>query len=433
MARAMKETGLQWLGQIPKEWNLVRIGTQYTERRTKVSDTEYPPLSVTMKGILPQLSTAAKTDAHDDRKLVCKGDFAINSRSDRRGSCGISAYDGSVSLINTILCPRDEMNPEYYDWLFHSTMFSDEFYKWGHGIVDDLWTTNWQDMKRIFIPEPALEEQAKIAEQLNIICAEIDTVIVKTKATIEEYKKLKQSVITDAVTKGIRSNRLMQDSGIKWIGEIPADWGITTIGRMCFVTKLAGFEFTKDMVDNITDDGEVPIVRAQNIKMGRFLDSISEFISMPLSQKLNRCALDTKCLIITFIGAGIGEVAIFDKERRYHLAPNVAKIVINDDMKKFISEEFLLYFLMSSSGQEEVNKIKKATAQPSLSMETIRSIKCIIPPTIEEQNEIVAVLEQKCAEIDTLITKKTALLAEMESYKKSVIYEYVTGKKEVTV
>ena len=130
MARQMKDSGIEWIGDIPADWNIVRIGTQYTERKTKVSDTEYPPLSVTKKGILPQLETAAKTDAHDDRKLVCKGDFAINSRSDRRGSCGISAYDGSVSLINTILCPRDEMNPEYYDWLFHSTMFSDEFYKW---------------------------------------------------------------------------------------------------------------------------------------------------------------------------------------------------------------------------------------------------------------------------------------------------------------
>ena len=102
MAREMKETGLQWLGRIPKDWSLVRIGSQYTERHTKVSDTEYPPLSVTMKGILPQLATAAKTDSHDDRKLVCVGDFAINSRSDRRGSCGISPYDGSVSLLSLI-------------------------------------------------------------------------------------------------------------------------------------------------------------------------------------------------------------------------------------------------------------------------------------------------------------------------------------------
>lgn len=164
--------------------------------------------------------------------------------------------------------------------------------------------------------------------------------------------------------------------------------------------------------------------------MGRFIDNINEFISLEISKKLNRCALDKKCLLITFIGAGIGEVAIFDNDKRYHLAPNVAKIVINKEYKQMVSEEFLLYYLMSSSGQEEVNKIKKATAQPSLSMETIRSIKILIP-SYGEQSEITAYLDQKCAEIDTLITKKEQFLTELESYKKSMIYEYVTGKKEV--
>ena len=177
-----------------------------------------------MQGILPQLSSAAKTDAHDDRKLLCKGDFAINSRSDRRGSCGISKYEGSISLINIVLKPRKSIEPNYYNWLFHSTMFSDEFYKWGHGIVDDLWTTNWQDMKHISIPTPSILEQQKISAHLDSKCTEIDSVISKTKATIEEYKKLKQSVITQAVTKGIIPNRPMKDSGIEWIGEIPQEW-----------------------------------------------------------------------------------------------------------------------------------------------------------------------------------------------------------------
>ena len=141
----MKDSGIEWLGELPDLWKLSLIGNVYELRNTKVSDKDYPPLSVTNKGIVPQLETAAKTNAHDDRKLVKKGDFAINSRSDRRGSCGISSYEGSVSLINTVLAPLGEMNPRYYDWLFHTIQFSDEFYKWGHGIVDDLWTTNWRD------------------------------------------------------------------------------------------------------------------------------------------------------------------------------------------------------------------------------------------------------------------------------------------------
>ncbi|MDE5560919.1 MAG: restriction endonuclease subunit S, partial [Bacteroidaceae bacterium] len=192
----MKDSGIEWIGEIPESWDIGQIGHLYDERKEKVSDRDYSPLSVTMKGIVPQLSTAAKTDAHDDRKLVRKGDFAINSRSDRKGSCGISAYDGSVSLINTILSPRNEMNPQYYDWLFHTTMFADEYYKWGHGIVDDLWTTNWSDMKKIAVPLPTLEEQHRISTYLDRQCTLINKVIEKTKNSIEEYKKLRQAIIT---------------------------------------------------------------------------------------------------------------------------------------------------------------------------------------------------------------------------------------------
>ena len=145
-----------------------------------------------MQGVLPQLETVAKTDDHSNRKLVKKGDFAINSRSDRRGSCGISQYDGSVSLINTVLKPIGKMNPIYYNWLFHTTLFADEFFKWGHGIVDDLWSTNWQDMKSICVTVPPLDEQEKIADFLDEKCAEIDRLsedIQKQIDILEEYKK----------------------------------------------------------------------------------------------------------------------------------------------------------------------------------------------------------------------------------------------------
>lgn len=153
-----------------------------------------------MKGVVPQLETAAKSDAHDDRKLVCKGDFAINSRSDRRGSCGIAPCDGSISLINTVLCPLTNMNPDYYNWLFHTPIFADEFYKWGHGIVDDLWATGWQEMKNILIPEPSLNEQAEIADYLNKKCAYIDSIITDKKSELDILEEYKKSLIYEYVT-----------------------------------------------------------------------------------------------------------------------------------------------------------------------------------------------------------------------------------------
>lgn len=190
----------QWFGGIPIQWEIARIGSLCKLRNTKVNDRDYAPLSVTMQGVVPQLETAAKTNAHDDRKLVRKGDFVINSRSDRRGSCGISSQDGSVSLINIVLTPLQNMNPSYYNWLFHSVGFSDEFYKWGHGIVDDLWTTTWQDMKNIVIPVPPLEEQQAIADYLDKKCAEIDGVIADKKELLEVLENYKKSVIYEYVT-----------------------------------------------------------------------------------------------------------------------------------------------------------------------------------------------------------------------------------------
>lgn len=423
MPREMKDSGVEWLGSIPTAWELSKIGTLYTERKTKVSDVDYPPLSVTMKGIVPQLATAAKTDAHDDRKLVCVGDFAINSRSDRRGSCGISAYDGSVSLINTILTPRKSMNPRYYNWLFHTTSFADEFYSWGHGIVDDLWTTNWQDMKRIQIPVPPLAEQEAIADFLDKQCAEIDAVIEQTKATIEEYKKLKQSVITEAVTKGIRGDRPMKDSGIEWIGEIPREWEIRKLFRA--IDNIGDIDhYMPASVDNgipylMTGDlreklSEVKFEECKQVAMEDYLE---------LSSKIKV----TKGDIIFARYATIGTVCIVDVDKDFLVSYSCLTIKPTVGL---LSGVFLFYYLKSSAFFEEVKQYINSNTQSNVGLDSMTKSKIVLPSILEQQ-EIAYYLDQKCAEIDTLIEKKTALIEEMEALKKSTIFEYVTGKKEV--
>ena len=236
----MKNSNIQWIGEIPDDWEVTKIGQLYQLRNQKVSDRDYPPLSVTMNGIVPQMEHVAKTNAHDDRKLVKKGDFAINSRSDRRGSCGISKYDGSVSLINTVLQPLNEMNPNYYDWLFHTVQFADEFYKWGHGIVDDLWSTNWQDMKNISVCVPPLATQTMIATYLDAKCSQIDGLIADINKQIETLNELKKSTITEAVTKGLNKNVKLKDSGIQWIGMIPEGlYLLTSLALVASVLRLA--------------------------------------------------------------------------------------------------------------------------------------------------------------------------------------------------
>lgn len=396
--RKMKDSGIQWIGDIPESWKILKIGMFYIERKQKVNDIDYPPLSVTMKGILPQLSTVAKSDAHDDRKLVCKGDFAINSRSDRRGSCGISDYDGSVSLINIVLQPLSHINPKFYSWLFTSSMFSDEFYKWGHGIVNDLWTTNWQDMKHISIPVPSTEEQKRIADFLDKKCGEIDNIITRTKATIEEYKKLKQSVITQAVTKGIRKNRPMKDSGIDWIGDIPQEWKLVQLKR--FTNIGNGKEIKKELDKN--DIGAYPVYGSGGI-----------------FKYTNEYMYDGICVMFGRKGT-IGKPLYV--EDRFWIVDTMYFLTYGSKL----NAKYNYYQLNSFDWGQHITQ----TALPSIVASDIVSCKFPIP-TIDEQQEIVSYLDEKCSEIDKLIQKKEQLLDELENYKKSLIYEYVTGKRKV--
>jgi type I restriction enzyme S subunit len=196
----LKDSGVDWIGMVPEGWEVTRIGSLYDNRSSKVSDRDYPPLSVSKKGIVPQMESVAKTDNNDDRKMVCVGDFVINSRSDRRGACGISSYNGSVSVINIVLKPQRNMCSKYYNWLFRTTFFADEFYNHGHGIVDDLWSTKWSDMKDIEVISPPLSEQQAIGNYLDDKCTKIDKAIELVEKQIDAYKRLKRSLINEVVT-----------------------------------------------------------------------------------------------------------------------------------------------------------------------------------------------------------------------------------------
>ena len=423
--RKMKDSGIEWIGEIPEGWEVGQIGQLYSERRTKVSDKNSPPLSVTMKGILPQLSTAAKTDAHDDRKLVCKGDFAINSRSDRRGSCGISEQDGSISLINTVLQPRGEMNPGYYNWLFHTSMFADEFYKWGHGIVDDLWTTGWSDMKKIGVPVPSKCEQKQLAEHLNFECSNIDTILSKTRSSIEEYKKLKQAVITQAVTKGVRGEREMKDSRVEWIGEIPKEWSVSPMKH--FIDILPGYAFSSD--DFCIEEG-IPLLRGINVGVNEIRWDETVRWNHSISKQLESFFLKENDLVVgldrPWISDGTRVAFIAKKDLPCLLLQRVCRIRTrcNFDIR------WIYYWLSGSSFKDSLSTETTGISVPHISTKQIEQF-IVAFPNLLEQTQVCNYLDAKCAEIDKLIAKKEQLVNELESYKRSLIYEVVTGKREV--
>ena len=412
--RKMKDSGIEWIGEIPEGWEVGQIGQLYSERRTKVSDKDYPPLSVTMKGVLPQLSTAAKTDAHDDRKLVCKGDFAINSRSDRRGSCGISEQNGSISLINTVLQPRGEMSPGYYNWLFHTSMFADEFYKWGHGIVDDLWTTGWSDMKKIGVPVPSKCEQKQLAEHLNVECSNIDSILSKTRASLEEYKKLKQAVITQAVTKGVRGEREMKDSGVEWISEIPANWTVKR-GKQLFSETNERSETGSEELLTVSHITGVTPRSQKNVNM-----FMSESLVGYKICHNGDLAANTMWMWQGAIGVSKFHGVISPSYNTYRQKTNDYYFEYLDYLLRI--RPLIDAYTIHSTGI--------TLSRLRLYPDSFLSLYFIVPP-ITEQKEIADYLDAKCAEIDKLIAKKEQLVKELESYKKSLIYEVVTGKREV--
>ena len=223
---AYKPSGTAWFTSVPEPWNILKINALFSQRKEKVSDKDFAPISVTKNGIMPQLETAAKTDDGDNRKKVCVGDFVINSRSDRKGSCGVSPFDGSVSLINIVLQPRQELNGRYAHYLLRSQPFSEEFYRNGRGIVADLWTTRYSEMKNILLPVPPRNEQDQIVRYLDWQVSKINRLIAAKRKQITVLQEQLKHCISDAVFCGISDDIILKDSGVEWIGTIPEHWSV---------------------------------------------------------------------------------------------------------------------------------------------------------------------------------------------------------------
>lgn len=420
-----KNSMVEWIGDIPTDWELSKIGAVYEERNERVSDKDYPPLSVTKHGILPQLESAAKTNDGDNRKLIRKNDFVINSRSDRRGSCGISEYDGSCSLINTVLKPKKNMCNAYYSFVFRSERFADEFYRWGNGIVDDLWSTKWSNMKRIYIPVPSLCKQYHIADYLDCKCSQIDAIITKQQEVIEKLKEYKLSVITEAVTKGLNPNVPMKDSGIEWIGKIPEHWNIIKLARIINSTQNG---LTRRNLDK--SDGQI-VLKLKNISAnGEISYEYQNRIELT-EKELNTYSLsDGDFLFVRVNGSKslVGKCAVF-----HSIGETVAynDHIIRVKISNYCIERFLLYYLLSSSGKTEIDlHTSTAAGQYTISGEGLRDVYLTLPLK-DEQKQIVNYLDNKCEQIDFTITKKQKLIEKLTDYKKSLVYEVVTGKKEV--
>lgn len=407
--REMKNSGVAWIGDVPEKWEIVKIGQLFQCRNVKVNDTDFQPLSVSKGGIVPQMENVAKSDANDNRKQVLTGDFVINSRSDRKQSCGVSKLDGSVSLINTVLYgfDKDRVIPEYNNYMLKNYGFAEEFYRWGHGIVADLWTTRWQEMKNIEIPVPSIKTQEDILSALRIKSKNISLLIFNQEQQIEKLKQYKQSLITEVVTKGLNPDVTMKDSGVKWIGKIPNNWQTKKIK---YVAKIIDDKYLK---------GEYNYIALENIEShsARFIktDSVYDLVGTKMAYS---------------------DTVIFGKLRPYLAKVFLVKEItcVNNEFSVFkgleVTNEYLKYFMLGSRFIDTVNASTYGTKMPRANIGFISNLQITIPPFQEQQN-IANYLDDKCAKIDRLIAIKQEKIDKLNDYKKSLIYEYVTGKREV--
>lgn len=414
--RKIKDSGVAWIGVIPENWQLLSVGALFKVRNEKVNDTDYPPLSVTKGGIVPQMESVAKSDATDNRKMVLKNDFVINSRSDRKQSCGVSPLDGSVSLINTVLhpVPNAPVLPDYLDYLLKNYGFAEEFYRWGHGIVADLWTTRWQEMKNIFLPIPPVEEQQKIIFSISTQMEKVDALIANVQEQIEKLKAYKQSLITEVVTKGLDPNVPMKDSGVEWIGEIPVSWKTIRVKQLL-----------RERKERSVDGKEEPLSMSQKVGLvpTKMLDMIPNMAS-------------------SFVGAKLAYVddLVFNKLKAHLGVFSVSKYdgLVSPDYAVYYSTgiidlKYLEYLFKTPQCISEFRKKSTGIAAglTRLYTDDLFAIECPMPSK-DEQIEIVLFLNEKCAQIDELIAVKQTKIEKLEQYKRSLIYEYVTGKKEVS-
>ena len=412
----------KWIESLPKEWSITKIGNHFKCRNEKVNDTDYPPLSVAKQGVVPQIETVAKTDANDNRKLVLMNDFVINSRSDRKESCGLSKLNGSVSLINHVLYQNGQ---NYYmpfvGILFKNYGFAEEFYRWGHGIVADLWTTRWQEMKNIEIPLPPLKEQKLIFDFLTNRTSKIDQLISNQEKQIEKLKEYRQAIITKAVTKGLDPNAPMKDSGVEWIGEIPTLWDYTNTKYLFSV--IAGGTPNTDDSENF--DGNVIWITPADYKTEDVYVSKGK---RNLSDKgLSSCSASKVPVgsIIFSKRAPIGSVAI-----------NSVPLCTNQGCLSCVSNKVNLntkyfYYVMSIL-TEKYELLGSGTTFKEISAKNFGMVKLPYPPR-NEQDIIVKYLDSKCEKIKFLIKIKESKIQSLQAYKQSLIYEYVTGEKRVSL
>jgi len=418
-----KDSGVEWLGEVPVHWQVKRTGYYFEERREKVSDKDFAPLSVTKNGVVPQLETAAKSDDGDNRKKVCAGDFVINSRSDRKGSAGAADRDGSVSLISTVLRPRDGVEIAFAHHLFRSELFQEEFYRFGKGIVADLWSTNFTEMRNIVLALPPAQEQRSIASFLDHETAKIDALVAEQEKLIALLQEKRQAVISHAMTKGLDPNVPMKDSGVAWLGEVPAHWQSKRLKFLASNIKAGPFgsALTKDMYVN----SGYRVYGQEQVIPGDF--SIGDYyIDQTKFAELAQYEIRPDDLLISCVGT-FGKIAVVPVDAE----PGI----INPRLIRLRTVEgvlplFLAEVLRSAVTFEQFSVLSRGGTMDVINIGTLSDIWIALPPTAE-QSAILSEITSQMARFDALMTQARTAITLLQERRTALISAAVTGQIDV--
>ena len=436
MPRPMKDSGVEWLGEIPADWLYRKCKTILSENdggiwgndpvgnesdKIVIRSTEQ---TIDGKWNIEKPATRDLSLIDYKRYRIKKDDLLITKSS------GSDLHIGKTTLADDYFIHHEcyysnflqrircsGYSPKLLWYLFNSTIIRAQCV-YLQNSTSGLGNINADIISNLYIPVPPLDEQKRIATFLDGECARIDSVIEKTRASIVEYKKLKQAIITRAVTKGIRSARPMKDSGVEWLGEIPADWDCTLLKRHCnFQTGS-----TPSTKNEQWFNGDLDWFTPADFKENYYLADSTRKLSLLAKEESIATIIPQNTVMVIGIGGTAGKVGFTTKE----CSCNHQITAIKADDKVY--PKFLMYWMVSNTTRLKDTAL--FTTLPIINNQTIGQYNLLVPP-MEEQKEIAQYLDEKTAAIDLLVEKKNQLVTELERLKKSLIFEYVTGKKAV--
>lgn len=435
MARKMKDSGIEWIGEIPEGWEIskvsyfyeVQLGKMLQPQKKSETDTEEKYLCAANVGknilSLDALKTMWFSQTEKHQFDLKEGDLLVVEGGDV-ASCAIIETPVRNLFFQNALHRVRPLHNESVAFLRYWLMTA-KSYGYIDLICNKATIAHFSKEKFIALPIPVIPQdiQSKIVSFLDLECKQIDDLLSKSRSSIEEYKKLKQAVITQTVTKGVRGEREMKDSEVEWAGLVPHHWGVAKIGSIGQTSSGATPLRSKEA--SFFDDATIRWVRTLDLNDGLVYDSSEKITELALTS--SACSIMPKgtVCVAMYGGAGtIGKCGLLMSDCATNQA--VCSIVCN---REIVSPIFLLMQLLALKSYWMKYAVG-TRKDPNISQDVVARMKILIPP-LDEQKEITDYLDAKCAEIDKLIAKKEQLVKELESYKKSLIYEVVTGKREV--